>query len=44
MLFRSMAWAVGEGIITGKDGNRLDPAGTVTRAEASLMLMRYLSK
>ena len=40
----AMAWAVGEGIITGKDGNRLDPAGTVTRAEASLMLMRYLSK
>lgn len=40
----AMTWAVGEGVITGKDGNRLDPAGTVSRAEASLMLMRYLSK
>lgn len=39
----AMRWAVGSGIITGKDGNRLDPTGTATRAEVSIMLMRFLS-
>ena len=38
----SMAWAVGKGIITGKPGNRIDPQGTTTRAEASKMLMVYM--
>ena len=37
----AMAWAVGEGILTGKSGNTLDPQGTATRAEVSTMLMRF---
>ena len=28
-------------IITGKDGNMLDPAGTTTRAEAAAMIQRF---
>ena len=38
----AMNWAVSQGLITGKDGNRLDPAGTATRAEVATILMRYL--
>lgn len=38
----AMAWTVGTGLITGKDGARLDPAGTATRAEAAAVLMRLL--
>ena len=37
----AMSWAVGEGILTGKSGNTLDPQGTATRAEVSTMLMRF---
>ncbi len=40
----AMAWAVAEGIITGRDGNMLVPQGTATRAELSTMMMRYMSK
>lgn len=29
------------GIINGADGNRLDPQGTATRAQAAAMLMRF---
>lgn len=36
----SMAWAVGVGLVRGKDGGRLDPAGTATRAEAAAVLER----
>lgn len=32
-------WACGAGIISGKDGGRLDPAGTATRAELATILM-----
>lgn len=39
-----MAWAVGKGIITGKPGSLLAPADSTTRAEAAVMLMRFLSK
>ena len=39
----AMRWAVGSGILSGKDGSRLDPAGTATRAEVATMLMRFLS-
>lgn len=35
-------WAVGSGVITGKDGNRLDPKGLASRAEAAAMLTRFL--
>lgn len=36
----AMAWAVDQGILSGKTGNQLDPKGTATRAEAATMLMR----
>ena len=36
----AMAWAVGNGIITGNKG-RLNPSGTATRAEAATILMRF---
>ena len=34
----ALRWAVGSGIMSGKDGNRLDPAGLTTRAEAAQLL------
>lgn len=40
---RAMKWAVGCGLITGKDHASLDPAGTATRAEVATMLMRFVS-
>lgn len=36
----AMNWAVSVGLLTGKDGNRLDPAGTAARAELATILMR----
>ena len=33
-----------KGIITGKENNILDPAGSATRAEVATVLMRYLNK
>ncbi len=39
----AMKWAVGNGIITGKSGNKLDPKGGATRAEAAAMIVRYLA-
>ena len=38
-----MAWAVGEGIITGKPGSLLAPTDSATSAEVATMLMRFLS-
>lgn len=39
----AMAWAVGTGIITGKaNGTKLDPIGSCTRAEAAVMLVRFI--
>ena len=35
-----LAWAVEQGLLTGKDGGRLDPAGTATRAEVAAVLER----
>lgn len=37
-----LQWACGEGIITGKPGDLLDPAGTAKRCEAAVILMRFL--
>ncbi len=37
----AMEWAVGTGIIGGKDGNQLDPQGTATRAEIAAMINRF---
>ena len=44
---KAMAWAVKEGIITGKtqgSGTVLDPQGITTRAEAAAILQRYCEK
>ena len=35
-------WAVASEFITGKAGGKLDPAGTATRAQVSVILCRYL--
>ena len=37
---QNMAWANGCGLITGRTGNRLEPAGNATRAEVATILMR----
>ena len=39
-----MAWAVGYGLIGGKDNNMLDPQGEATRAEFAAMLQRFCQK
>lgn len=36
-----MLWAVAQGIIAGKPGNRLDPLANATRAEVATMIMRF---
>jgi len=38
----AMAWAVESGIVTGKPGQRLDPAGGATRGELATMLERFI--
>lgn len=41
----AMQWAVGNGIITGKDnGIRLDPQGNATRAECAAIIQRFIEK
>ena len=37
----ALRWAVGEGLLTGKDGGRLDPTGTASRAELAQTLARF---
>ncbi len=37
----AMKWAIAEGIIGGKDGKRLDPAGEAARCEVAAILHRY---
>lgn len=37
----AMEWAVGNGIISGKPGNKLDPRGYASRAEAAKMTMVF---
>lgn len=39
----AMAWAVGEGLITGVTNTTLDPTGLSTRAQASVILTRWLA-
>ena len=36
----NVSWAVGHGIINGRDGNMIAPRGTATRAEAATMFAR----
>lgn len=38
----AMTWAVNNGILTGKGGKTLGPAGTATRGEAAVMLQRFV--
>ena len=40
----ALRWAVGEGLLTGKDGGRLDPAGTASRAELAQILARFAQR
>ena len=40
----NVEWAVGYGLISGKDGNILEPQGNTTRAEAAAILQRFLEK
>ena len=41
----AMQWAVGNGIISGKDnGTVLDPQGNATRAECATIMMRFMEK
>lgn len=41
----AMQWAVGTGIISGKEnGTMLDPQGNATRAECAAIMMRFLEK
>ena len=37
-----MDWARDAGVISGRDGNRFDPSGRATRAQAAVILHRYL--
>ena len=38
----AMYWAVGAGLINGNGDGRLDPSGSVTRAQLSAILQRYM--
>ena len=35
-------WAYANGIVSGRDGNLLEPKATATRAEVSQIFMKYL--
>ena len=38
----AMIWAVNEGLIVGRNGNTLAPKANATRAEGSVLLLKYL--
>ena len=38
----AMAWAVGAGLISGREGSALAPAATATRAEVAQIFMNFL--
>ena len=40
----NVQWAVGSGLISGEDNNRIDPLGSATRAETAAILQRFLEK
>ena len=40
----AMKWAVGNGILNGRENNLLDPKGAATRAEIAAMLHRFIEK
>lgn len=37
----ALSWAVGEGLLSGRDVNMLDPTGTATRAEVAQIMMNF---
>ena len=39
--YEAMCWMTMNGIINGKDGNHLDPAGQAIRAETAVMITRF---
>lgn len=39
----AMSWAVGAGLLHGRDSGALDPTGTATRAEVAAILQRFSS-
>ena len=39
----AMQWAVGTGLFSGKENGILDPVGNSTRAEAAVVLMKFLT-
>lgn len=41
---KAMRWAVGKGILTGRDSRLLDPQGTVTRGELAAIFRRFIEK
>ncbi|MEI3219811.1 MAG: S-layer homology domain-containing protein [Lachnoclostridium sp.] len=41
----AMSWAVGNGIITGKDnGTVIDPQGNAVRAECAAVIQRFITR
>lgn len=40
----NVSWAVGAGLIVGRDNGALDPQGSATRAEAAAILQRFIEK
>ena len=40
----NVSWAVGYGLISGKEDNKIDPLGNATRAETAAILQRFLDK
>ena len=38
----ALSWALATGLLTGKDGGRLDPAGNASRAEVAAVLERLV--
>ena len=39
---KATAWAYENGIMTGKSGNRIDPAGNASRAEVAAVMTRFV--
>ena len=37
----AVAWAAANGVVSGREGNVFDPAGSATRAECAAVLMRF---
>ena len=42
--YEAVKWTVGNGIIQGKLGNKLDPQGNASRAEGAAIIMRFIQK